>query len=129
MPPTGRVAQGVDDALDVVGESAWNLFLVIASQGTDETQVATDILVQFLLADEPAQLTVKLGFVSGKLDVDNHMGLGLLMEEPVVAMPLYMPQLSPEGLALHMPRFYTLLLQTREQYQITLFNLLDFHNR
>ena len=85
--------------------------------------------MQLLLADEPAQLPVKLSFVSGKLDVDNHMGLGLLMEEPVVTMPLYMPQLSPEGLALHMPRFYTLLLQTREQYQITLFNLLDFHNR
>lgn len=112
-----------------LGESAWNLFLVVACQGTEETQVATDVLVQLLLADEPAQLAVKLGFVSGKLDVHNHMGLGLLMEEPVVTMPLYMPQLSPEGLALHMPRFNTLLLQTREQYQITLFNLLDFHNR
>ena len=38
MPPTGRVAQGVDDALDVVGESAWNLFLVVACQGTEETR-------------------------------------------------------------------------------------------
>ena len=81
MPPTGRVAQGVDDALDVVGESAWNLFLVVACQGTEETQVATDVLVQLLLTDEPAQLAIKLGFVSGKLDVYNHMGLGLLMEE------------------------------------------------
>jgi len=33
MPPVSRVAQGVEDALDVVGESIWNLFLVIARKG------------------------------------------------------------------------------------------------
>ena len=129
MPPSGRVVQGVNDALNVVRIAERQFVPVDSRKSTYKGEVTTYELVQLLLTDEPAQLAIKLGFVSGKLDVYNHMGLGLLMEEPVVTMPLYMPQLSPEGLALHMPRFNTLLLQTREQYQITLFNLLDFHNR
>jgi hypothetical protein len=57
------------------------------------------------------------------------VGLGLLMEEPVVTMPIDMTQFDTEGLALHMLEFNTLLLQTREYHIVTVFNLLDFHNR
>ena len=46
--------------------------------------------MQFLLADEPTEDAVKVGFVPGQLDVYRYVGLGLLMEEPVVTMPLDM---------------------------------------
>ena len=63
------------------------------------------------------------------MDVYCHMGLGLLMEEPVVTMSLDMTQLHMEGLVLHMLKFNTLFLQTREHHIVTVLNLLDFHNR
>ena len=85
--------------------------------------------MQLLLADEPAEDAVEVGFVPGQLDVYRHVGLGLLMEEPVVTMSLDMTQLGTEGLALHMLKFDTLFLQTREHHIVTVLNLLDFHNR
>ena len=82
--------------------------------------------MQLLLADEPAEDAVEVGFVPGQLDVYRHVGLGLLMEEPVVTMSLDMTQLGTEGLALHMLKFDTLFLQTREHHIVTVLNLLDF---
>ena len=85
--------------------------------------------MQLLMADEPTEDAVEVGFVPGQLDVHRHVGLGLLMEEPVVTMSLDMTQLGMEGLTLHMLKLNTLLLQTREHHIVTVLNLLDFHNR
>ena len=129
MPPSGRVVQGVNDALNVVWIAERQFVPVDTGKCTDEGEVITYELVQLLLADEPAEDAVEVGFIPSQLDVYRHVGLGLLMEEPVVTMPIDMTQFDTEGLALHMLEFNTLLLQTREHHIVTVFNLLDFHNR
>ena len=113
MPPSSRVAQGINDALDVVGITEGELIPVDSRECADKVEVIPYELMQLLLADEPAEDAVEVGFVPGQLDVHRHMGLGLLVEEPVVTMSLDMTQLGTEVLALHMFEFNTLLLQTR----------------
>ena len=45
MPPSGRVAQGVNDALDVVGVAEGQLIPVDSSKGTNKVEVITDELM------------------------------------------------------------------------------------
>ena len=90
MPPSGRVVQGVNDAFDVIWIAERLLIPVDSGKGTDESKVITYKLMQLLLADEPSEDAVEVGFVPSQLDVYRHVGLGLLMEEPVVTMPLDM---------------------------------------
>ena len=129
MPPSGRVVQGVNDALNVVRIAERQFVPVDSRKSTYKGEVTTYELVQLLLTDEPAEDAVEVDFVLGQLNVYRHVGLGLLMEEPVVTMSLDMTQLGTEGLALHMLKFNTLLLKTREHHIVTVLNLLDFHNR
>ena len=47
-------------------------------------------------------LNIKLRFGMGQLDVGHHVWLRLLVQEPVVTVPLYVFQLCLEGISIYM---------------------------
>ena len=102
--------EGIDPLADKVGVLGGEFGSVEAGNDADESGVALDIVAPMVLAQAETEDVVKLCFGAGQLDVDNHMGLCLLAQEPVVAMPLYMPKLCLEGLAFYMFWFQPTML-------------------
>ena len=55
----------------------------------DESRVSFDVVAPMILTQAEAENIVKLSFGAGQLDVSHHMWLCLLVQEPVVAVTLY----------------------------------------
>ena len=91
----------IDSLADEIGVLGGEFGSVEAGNDTDERRVTLDVVAPMVLAQAEAEDIIKLSFGAGQLDVGHHMGLRLLVQEPVVAMPLYMPKLCLEGLALY----------------------------
>ena len=80
-----------------------------------------------ILAQAEAEDVVKLRFGTGQLDVSHHMGLRLLVQEPIVAVILYVFQLCLEGISIYMFWFQPTMLEPWEHDIIAILNLLDLH--
>ena len=68
-------------------------------------------------------LNVKLCFGTGQLDVGHHMGLRLLVQEPVVAVTLYVFQLCLEGISFYMFWFQPTMFGTFSVFQFFTFDI------
>ena len=129
--------EGIDPLADKVGVLGGEFGSIEACNDADESEITLDVVAPIVLAlyfypciiAVPYQgtLNIKLRFGAGQLDVSHHMGLCLLVQEPVVAMPLYMPKLCLEGLAFYMFWFQPTMLEAWEHDVITILNFLDFH--
>ncbi len=90
MPPECGIVEGVDALADKIGVLGRKLFGIVACNDAEERKIALDIFAPFVLTQAPAKDIIKLCLRLGQLDMSHQMGLGLLMEQPVVAMPLNM---------------------------------------
>ena len=102
--------EGIDPLADKVGVLGGEFDSVEACNDADERRVALDVVAPMILAQAEAKEVIKLRFGAGQLDVSHHVWLRLLVQEPVVAMPFYMPKLCLEGLAFYMFWFQPTML-------------------
>ena len=119
--------EGIDSLADEVGVLGGEFGGIEAGNDTDESGVTLDVVAPMVLAQTEAKDVVKLCFGLGQLDVGHHMGLRLLVQEPVVTVTLYVSKLCLEGLAFYMLWFQPTMLEAWEHDVITILNLLDFH--
>ena len=129
--------EGIYTFADEVGVLGGEFGSVIAGNDTDERRVTLDVVAPMILAlyfypciiAVPYQgtLNIKLRFGAGQLDMSHHMGLRLLVQEPVVAVTLYVFQLCLEGISIYMLWFQPTMLEPWEHDIIAILNLLDFH--
>ena len=102
--------EGIDPLADKVGVLGGEFGSIEACNDADESEITLDVVSLMVLAQTEAEDVVKLRFGAGQLDVSHHVWLRLLVQEPVVAMPLYMPKLCLEGLAFYMFWFQPTML-------------------
>ena len=119
--------EGIDSFADKVGVLGGEFGGIEAGNDANESSVALDVVAPMVLAQAEAEDVVKLCFGAGQLDVGHHMGLRLLVQEPVVTVPLYVPKLCLEGISIYMIWFQPTMLEPWEHDITTIFNLLDFH--
>ena len=129
--------ESIDSLADEIGVLGGELFGIETSNDADESRVTLDVVAPMVLAlyfypciiAVPYQgtLNIKLRFGMGQLDVSHHMGLCLLVQEPVVAVPLYVSKLCLEGLAFYMFWLQPTMLEPWKHDITTILNLLDFH--
>ena len=94
--------EGIDSLADELGVLGGEFGGVEGGYDADESGVTLDVVAPMVLAQAEAENVVKLCFGAGQLDVGHHMGLCLLVQEPVVAVALYVSKLCLEGLAFYM---------------------------
>ena len=119
--------EGIDPLADKVGVLGCEFGRIEAGNDADESGVTLDVVAPMIFAQAEAEDVVKLCFGAGQLDVGHHMGLRLLVQEPVVAMTLYVSKLRLEGLSIYMFWFQPIMLEPWEHDVIAILNLLDFH--
>ena len=94
--------EGIDPLADKDGVLGGKFGSIEAGNDADERRVALDVVAPMILAQAEAEDVIKLCFGAGQLDVGHHMGLRLLVQEPVVTVTLYVSKLCLEGLAFYM---------------------------
>ena len=94
--------EGIDSLADELGVLGGEFGGVEGGNDADERCVTLDVVAPMVLAQAEAEDVVKLSFGAGQLDVSHHMGLRLLVQEPVVTVTLYVSKLCLEGLAFYM---------------------------
>ena len=119
--------EGIYTFADEVGVLGGEFGSVIAGNDTDVRRVTLDVVAPMILAQAEAEDVVKLRFGTGQLDVSHHMGLRLLVQEPIVTVILYVFQLSLEGISIYMFWFQSTMLEPWEHDIIAILNLLDLH--
>ena len=112
IPPSGGSMEGIDPLADKVGVLGGEFCGVEAGNDADERRVTLDVVTPMVFAlyfypciiAVPYQgtLNIKLRFGAGQLDVSHHVWLRLLVQEPVVAVILYVFQLCLEGISIYM---------------------------
>ena len=102
IPPSGGGMEGIDPLADKVGVLGGEFGSVEACNDANESGVTLDIVAPMVLAQAEAEDIIKLYFSAGQLDVGHHMGLRLLVQEPVVAVTLYVFQLCDKQVAFYM---------------------------
>ena len=137
IPPSGGGMEGIDPLADKIRIFGGELCCIEACNDADECRVALDVVAPMVFAlyfypciiAVPYQgtLNVKLRFGAGQLDVSHHMGLRLLVQEPIVAMALYVSKLCLEGISIYMFWFQPTMLEPWKHDIIAILNLLDFH--
>ena len=80
--------EGIDSLTDKVGVFGGEFGSVKACNDADKSEIALDVVAPMVLAQAKTEDVVKLCFIAGQLDVGHHMGLRLLVKEPVVAVTL-----------------------------------------
>ena len=85
--------KGIDSLADKIRVFGCQFCGIKAGNDTDESRVTLDVVAPMIFAQAEAEDIIKLRFGLGQLDVGHHMRLRLLVQEPVVAMTLYMPEL------------------------------------
>ena len=85
--------EGIDPLADNVGVLGGEFGGVEAGNDADESGVILDVVAPMVLAQAEAEDIVKLCFGAWQLDVSHHMGLRLLVQEPVLTVTLYVFQL------------------------------------
>ena len=94
--------ESIDSLADEIGV-LWSEFSSIEPcNDAEESGVALDVVAPMIFAQTEAEDIIKLYFGAGQLDVSHHMGLRLLVQEPVVTVTLYVPKLCLEGLTFYM---------------------------
>ena len=78
--------EGIDSLADEVGVLGGEFSGIEAGNDADERRVTLNVVAPMIFAQAEAEDIVKLCFGAGQLDVSHHMGLRLLVQEPVVAM-------------------------------------------
>ena len=81
--------EGIDSLADKVGVLGGKFGSIEAGNDADESGVALDVVAPMVLAQAEAKDIIKLHFGAGQLNMNHHMGLRLLVQEPVVTMTLY----------------------------------------
>ena len=119
--------KGIDSLADKVGVLWGKFFGIEPCNDADESGVALNVVAPMIFAQAEAEDVVKLCFGAGQLDVGHHMRLCLLVQEPVVAVALYVSKFCLEGLAFYMFWFQPIMLEPWEHDVIAILNLLDFH--
>ena len=119
--------EGIYTFADEVGVLGGEFGSIEAGNDADERRVALDVVAPMILAQAEAEDVIKLRFGTGQLDVSHHMGLCLLVQEPVVAMTFYVPKLCLEGISIYMFWFQSTMLEPWEHDIIAILNLLDLH--
>jgi len=119
--------ESIDSLTDKVGV-LWGEFSGIkAGNDADESEVALNVVAPMILAKAEAEDIIKLCFGAGQLDVSHNVGLCLLVQEPVVAVTLYVSKLCLEGISVYMFWFQPTMLEAWEHDIIAILNFLDFH--
>ena len=119
--------EGIDPFADEVGVLRGEFGGIETGNDADESRVTLDVVAPMIFAQAEAEDVIKLCFSAGQLDVSHHMGLRLLVEQPIITMALNVFQLCPEGLTIYMFCRQPTMLEPREHHIIAIFNLLDFH--
>ena len=91
--------ESIDPLADEIGILGSEFSGIKASDDADESRVTLDVVTPMILAlyfypciiavPYQGSLNIKLRFGLGQLDVGHHMRLRLLVQEPVVTVPLY----------------------------------------
>ena len=102
--------EGIYTFADEVGVLGGEFGSIEAGNDADERRVTLDVVAPMVFSQTETEDVIKLRFGAGQLDVSHHVWLRLLVQEPVVAMPLYMPKLCLEGLAFYMFWFQPTML-------------------
>ena len=121
--------EGIDSLADKVWVLGGEFSGVEACNDADERRVTLDVVAPMIFAQTEAEDVIKLRFGAGQLDMCHHMGLRLLVQEPVVAVTLYVSKLCLEGISFYMFWFQPTIPEPWEHDIVAIFNLLDFHNR
>ena len=127
IPPSGGGMEGIDSLADEIGVLGGEFGSVEAGNDADESGVTLDVVAPMVFAQAEAEDIIKLYFGAGQLDVSHHMGLRLLVQEPVVTVTLYVSKLCLEGISFYMFWFQPTMLESWEHDIIAILNFLDFH--
>lgn len=119
--------EGIDPLADKVGVLGGEFDSVEACNDADERRVALDVVAPMILAQAEAKEVIKLRFGAGQLDVSHNVGLCLLVQEPVVAVTLYVSKLCLEGISVYMFWFQPTMQEAWGHDIIAILNFLDFH--
>jgi len=119
--------EGIDSLANKVGVLGCEFGRIEAGNDADESRITLNVVAPMVLAQAEAENVVKLCLVAGQLDVSHNVGLCLLVQEPVVAVTLYVSKLWLEGISVYMFWFQPTMLEAWEHDIIAILNLLDFH--
>lgn len=81
--------EGIDPFADEVGVLRGEFGGIETGNDADESRVTLDVVAPMIFAQAEAEDVIKLCFSAGQLDMGHHMGLRLLVQEPVFAVTLY----------------------------------------
>lgn len=81
--------EGIDPFADEVGVLRGEFGGIETGNDADESRVTLDVVAPMIFAQAEAEDVIKLCFSAGQLDVSHHMGLRLLVQEPVFAVSPY----------------------------------------
>ena len=94
--------EGIDPLADEIGVLGGQFCGIDAGNDADECEIALDVVTPMVFSQAEAEDVIKLRFGAGQLDVSHHVWLRLLVQEPVVTVPLYVFQLCLEGISIYM---------------------------
>ena len=102
--------EGIYTFADEVGVLGGEFGSIEAGNDADERRVALDVVAPMIFAQAETKDIIKLCFGARQLDMSHHMRLCLLVQEPVIAMTLYVFQLCLEGISIYMFWFQPTML-------------------